>query len=302
MTAAGRTLLLIGANGQVGWELRRTLAPLGTVIALDRTTLELTDLQAIRRVVITAKPDVLINAAAYTQVDRAESEVALAQRINVDAPRMMASTAKECGAVMIHYSTDYVFDGTATRPYRESDVTNPVNVYGRSKRDGDEAILETGVDAYLFRVGWVYGMRGRNFLRTVQRLMEERTPLRMVADQFGTPTWSRAIADATTVALRRLFDTRPGVTKPVRGVYHMAAPDSTTWAGFAQAIVAGAADTGARPHVAAITSEEHPTPARRPRWSVLDATLLRDTFGIQLASWREQLAACLADANAGALP
>lgn len=248
-----------------------------------------------------ASPAAIVNAAAYTQVDRAESEAALAQRINAEAPAAMARAAKDCGAVLIHYSTDYVFDGSASVPYRETDATNPLNAYGRSKRDGDVAVMETGAVAYLFRVGWVYGRRGRNFLRTVQRLMAERMELRFVADQYGTPTWSRAIADATAAALDRILD-GPSGTAPATGVYHMAAPDSTTWAGFAQAIVDATTDAESPPRVTAITTAEYSTPARRPRWSVLDATRLRETFGLQLAPWREQLVACLADTGAGPLP
>jgi len=309
VSEAPRTILLIGANGQVGWELQRSLGTLGKIIAHDRSTLDLADLAAVQRAIAAASPDAIVNAAAYTAVDRAESEAALAQRINAEVPAAIAAAAKACGAVMIHYSTDYVFDGTATMPYRERDATNPQNVYGRTKRDGDVAIMQSGANAYLFRVSWVYGRRGANFLRTVQRLITEGKPLRIVADQFGAPTWSRAIADATATALDRIFR-----DPPEPGIYHMAAPDHTTWHGFAEAIAGagaamgtgarsapGSATTGAVPgpvSIQAISTADYPTLARRPHWSVLDSSLLRSTFGIELAPWREQLAACLAEAPA----
>jgi dTDP-4-dehydrorhamnose reductase len=289
------TILLTGLAGQVGWELARTLAPLGFLAAYDRTTLDLGDLDAVRATVRAIRPSIIVNAAAYSQVDRAESESAVAQRINADAPVALAQEARRAGAVLVHYSTDYVFDGTASTAYREHDLPAPASAYGRSKLAGEMGILDSGADAYIFRVGWVYGLRGRNFLRTIQRLAAERNELRIVADQQGGPTWCRAVAAATAAALRVIIAARDtDHDPPAPGIYHMAPPDYTTWYEFARAIVAAAGGVRSPPPaVVPIITAEYPTPARRPAWSALDSTRLRRAFGIQLAPWREQLADCL---------
>lgn len=288
------TILLTGAQGQVGWELQKTLSPLGTVVAHDRRTLGLGDLDALRRAVRAAAPAVIVNAAAYTQVDHAESEPALAQRINADAPALLAEEARASGALLVHYSTDYVFDGLASRPYREDDAPAPVTVYGRTKYAGDMAVLNSGAAAFIFRVGWVYGLRGTNFLRTIQRLAAEPRELRIVADQHGAPTWCRSIAETTASAVSQILAGRQaGAMSAPPGVYHMAPPDATTWHGFAEAIVNATVPVGRRPKIQPIGSAEYPTPARRPRWSVLDSQRLQDRFGLRLAPWREQLASCL---------
>ena len=293
-----RRVLLLGANGQVGWELRHALAPLGELTAPDRSTLDLANLDAVRRTVDRVSPAIIVNAAAYTQVDRAEAEPALAQLTNADAPAVLARAAAESGALLIHYSTDYVFDGAASRPYREHDAPNPINAYGRSKWDGDRAVLASGANAYIFRIGWVYGMRGRNFLRTVQRLVAEGKPLRIVSDQWGAPTWSRAIANATASAIDRVLGAGSAAAPP-RGVYHMSAPDHTTWAGFARAIVEETMPTASRPRIDEITTAEFLTPATRPRWSVLASRQLGIDFGVRLPPWRAQLAACVASTASG---
>jgi dTDP-4-dehydrorhamnose reductase len=266
------------------------------VQSLDRAALDLEDLDAIPPTLRAAAPDVIVNAAAYTNVDRAEREIAAANRINGEAPRILAAEAARSGALLVHYSTDYVFDGANTRPYVEEDPTRPVNVYGSSKLTGDRAVLESNAEAYIFRVGWVYGLRGHNFLATIERLAIERTELRVVGDQQGSPTWSRAIAEATALAVGQWLTARRGNgSAPVRGVYHMASPDFTTWHEFASTVVASMSRSEGRrrPPVRRIATSEYPTAAARPGWTVLDSGRLLCTFGLALAPWREQLALCL---------
>lgn len=292
--------MLVGAGGQVGTELRRTLSPLGDVMEFDRSTLDLTRADAIRDAVRSCAPDVIVNAAAYTQVDRAESEEELANRVNADAPAVLAEEGAARGALLVHYSTDYVFDGTASRSYREDDLPAPRTAYGRSKWLGDQRVLGSAVHAFVFRVGWVYANSGRNFLTTVRRLARERDVLRIVNDQRGGPTWSREIARCSAAAIDRwLAGRRDAMGGPPRGVYHMAPPDHTSWHGFASTILeedARRAPPGARvPALEAIGTADFPTPATRPAWSVLDPTRLRETFGLTLPAWREQLVACLDD-------
>lgn len=280
-------LLLFGERGQVGWELVRTLAPLGDLAVAGRSRVDLEHPDQIRSAIRAARPSVIVNAAAYTKVDQAEKESALATRINGDAPTVMAEEAARSGALMVHYSTDYVFDGRGSTPYRESDPMAPTTAYGVSKRAGDDGILGSGADGYIFRVAWVYANRGQNFLRTMSRLARERPQLRVVADQHGSPTWARAIAETTALAISRLMvDRRDGLPAAPTGVYHMASQDSTTWHGFASAIVERLPfDEGStRPEVVSITTDQFPTPARRPAWSILDSTKLDDAFGLRLPS------------------
>lgn len=291
-------LLLIGAQGQVGWELVRTLSPLGELRAVDRSALDLTNPEAIRAIVRDEAPDVIVNAAAYTHVDRAETESALAHRVNADAPEVLAAEAARRDALLVHFSTDYVFDGTGDRPYREDDAPGPQTAYGASKLAGDQAVLASPAQAYIFRVGWVYGRRGSNFLRTVQRLALQSEELRIVADQRGSPTWSRAIAEAVTIAVGLwLTSRRTEIEAPPRGVYHMASPDHATWHDFAVEIVRRmpASDGWTRPVVRAIGTTEYPTPAPRPAWSVLDSQRLSEAFALGLPPWREQLGLCMSD-------
>jgi dTDP-4-dehydrorhamnose reductase len=270
-------ILLLGAQGQVGWELARRLPALGTVTATDRTTLDLANPEAIRRVVREANPELIVNAAAYTAVDKAESEPALATQINGDAPGVLAEEAKRSGALLVHYSTDYVFDGEKQGAYVETDAPNPVSAYGKSKLAGERAIVASGCRHLIFRACWVYGPRGRNFLLTILKAARERPELKVVDDQFGAPTSSGAIAEATKQAIAAARG---------QGIYHLSAAGRTTWHGFAQAIVEGA---GLKTPVRAIPSSEYPTPARRPRNSVLDNSKLKKDFGIALADWREGL-------------
>jgi dTDP-4-dehydrorhamnose reductase len=276
-------ILLTGADGQVGWELRRSLAPLGEVQALRRAELDLGDTDAIRRVVRAANPDAIVNAAAYTGVDKAESERDEAFAVNAVAPGVLAEETKRNGAFLVHYSTDYVFDGTKPAPYVEEDAPNPINVYGASKLAGEQAIATSGCRHLILRTSWVYGPRGRNFPLTLLRLARERPELRVVDDQLGAPTSSLAIARATAQVLR------PGA----HGLYHLSAGGRTTWCGFARAILARA---GIATPVVAIRTEDYPTPARRPLNSRLDCSRLRADFGVSLGSWEAQLAEVIFDA------
>ena len=289
-------IVLLGMQGQIGWELRRTLAPLGEVVAQDRRSLDLVDIDAVRSVVRAIRPDVIVNAAAYTDVDRAEDEPAIALRVNGEAPGVLGEEAARARALLVHFSTDYVFDGTATRPYAEDDAAGPVNVYGASKLAGDVDVLASQADTYVFRVGWVYDRRGRNFLRTIERLARERVEIDVVADQFGSPTWSRAVAEATAQAVARWLTGRAmGTDSPPRGLYHMASPDHATWHEFASAIVAAMPPSKgwAPPQVRPIRTAEYPTRAARPAWTVLNSVRLRDAFAIELPRWRDQLALCM---------
>lgn len=281
-------ILLIGKNGQVGWELRRTLSVMGQVMAVDYPEIDLTNSGASRRLVLESKPSVIINAAAYTAVDKAESETKTARLINSVAPGVIAEAAKQVGALMVHYSTDYVFDGAKTTPYVETDSPNPLGAYGQTKLEGDEAVRAAGGDHLIFRLCWVYGTRGQNFLLTMQRLAREREVLRVVADQFGCPTWSRSIAEATTLALRQAV-AAPEMAA-FTGTYHLAASTSTHWHGFASRIVQLMPEAERRcREVAPISTAEYPTLAKRPAYSVLDCTKLKDTFGIQIPEWEECL-------------
>lgn len=288
-------LLVLGANGQVGFELHRSLAPLGEVIAATRDgrlvgggTAHVADLSepaSLEAALQELRPDVVINAAAYTAVDRAESEPELAMRINAEAPAVLARWCAVHGARLIHYSTDYVFDGNASRPWREADPIAPLGVYGQSKRAGELAIGDSGAEFLVLRTAWVYAARGHNFLRTMLRLAAERDHLQVVCDQIGAPTPARWIASATATILAR------SQSAPWRsGIVHLAAAGQTSWHGFAEAIFAHALAAGLierAPFVEAIPSLAYPTPASRPAYSCLDTRALRERFGVTLPDWNE---------------
>jgi dTDP-4-dehydrorhamnose reductase len=281
-------VLLFGKVGQVGWELRRALAPLGPLTCVDFPDVDFTAPDSIRRAIADAAPDLIINAAAYTAVDKAESQLALATTLNADAPALMAAEAKKRGALLVHYSTDYVFDGTKTTPYVETDAPAPLGAYARTKHAGDEAIRASGCDHLIFRLCWVYGARGANFLLTMQRLAREREKLRVVADQFGSPTWSRLIAETTAHALRHLRT--PADARALSGTYHLCASGSTSWHGFASAIIdLMPPDTRKCREVEAITTAEFPTPTKRPAYSVMSCAKLETTFNLRLPDWHESL-------------
>jgi len=285
---ARKKILLFGKVGQVGWELRRTLAPLADIVCVDYPDVDFTAPDSIRRHLDAAAPDIIVNAAAYTAVDKAETETALATKINADAPGVMAGEAARRGALLVHYSTDYVFDGTKTTPYVEDDPANPLGAYARTKHAGDEAIRRSGCDHLIFRLCWVYGARGSNFLLTMQRLAREREKLRVVADQVGCPTWSRLIAGTTALALRQIQTAADA--RAVSGTYHLCATGQTSWHGFARAIVdLLPAETRKCREVEAITSAEYPTPTKRPAYSVMSTAKLERVFGLRLPDWHDSL-------------
>jgi len=292
-----KTILVTGANGQVGWELQRTLAPMGRVIALDRQAMDLADPDRIRAVLRAAKPEIIVNGAAYTAVDRAEQEPELAAKINGQAPGIMAEEARRLKAALIHYSTDYVFDGRKTSPYTEADHPNPLGVYGRTKLAGEEAIRAVGGSFLILRTSWVYGLRGTNFLRTILRLAREREELKVVDDQVGSPTWSRMLAQTTAQILARHQEDTPARLAELAGVYHLAAGGRTTWYGFARAILDKTADLPGRKLVRLhpIPTAEYPTPARRPAFSLLACDRLRDRFKINTPEWETALDLALGD-------
>ena len=296
------TILLIGHDGQVAWELQRTLACLGRVIALGRATqpaLDLLQRQGLRQTLREIRPDIIVNAAAYTAVDKAESEPETAQRVNAEAVGILAEEARTLGIGLVHYSTDYVFSGLANRPYVEDDPTDPLGVYGHGKLAGEEAIRAAGVPHLILRTAWVYGRRGQNFLLTMLRLMRERDELGIVADQFGAPTWSRLIAEATALMLCACLKEGRFALDDVSGTYHLTSQGQTSWHGFAEAIrdiglARGLLDPSAA-RLKPITTLEYPTPARRPAYSVLSNRKLRERFGIALPDWRAALELCLAE-------
>lgn len=280
-------ILLTGASGQVGYELQRSLQGLGEVIAVDRARMDLADLDQVRSVVRAVRPNLIVNPAAYTAVDKAESEPALARTINALAPAVLAEEAKALGAAMVHYSTDYVFDGTREGAYVETDQPNPVSVYGRTKLEGEQAIAAAGIPHLILRTSWVYGMRGKNFLLTMLRLASEREELRVVNDQHGAPTWSRTIAEITSLVLAR--SPEQGWWERNSGIYHLTSAGTTTWFQFATAIMEQAQrDCRLIP----IKSEEYPQPAARPANSSLNCEKLTRQV-ITLPEWRRALALCM---------
>jgi dTDP-4-dehydrorhamnose reductase len=290
-------ILLTGKTGQVGYELRRSLQGLGDVVAVDLDEMDLSDLDQIREVIRRVKPNLIVNPAAYTAVDKAEAEPELAMRINGEAPAVMAAEARKLGAAMIHYSTDYVFDGTKTTPYVETDTPCPINVYGATKLAGEQAIQAAGIPHLILRTSWVYGMRGKNFLLTVKRLAQERDELRIVGDQFGSPTWCRTIADTTALLIARFHDlretskfVRSGSQEDLSGIYHLTCQGRTSWHGFTEAILSQAG-IEKKPIVTAITTSEFPLPARRPMNSELSCTRLQ-SLNLALPEWRVALDLC----------
>lgn len=289
-------ILLLGRGGQVGWELQRSLAVLGELVAVDFDAAanpdglcgDFTDLQGLARTVRQVAPTIIVNAAAHTAVDKAEGEPELARTINALAPGVLAEEAQKLGAWLVHYSTDYVFDGSGQRPWKESDATGPLSVYGRTKLEGEQAVARCAKHLVL-RTSWVYAARGGNFAKTMLRLAAERTQLSVIDDQFGAPTSAELLADVTAHMLRTA-QAEPGVA----GLYHCVAAGETTWNRYARHVIARARASGwplqATPEAVLPTpTSSYPTPARRPLNSRLDTTLLRTTFGLQLPAWQLQV-------------
>jgi dTDP-4-dehydrorhamnose reductase len=292
-------LLLLGKNGQVGWELQRSLASLGEVLALDSKSTDycgdLTNLAGLAATVRAFAPDVIVNAAAYTAVDKAESEPAQAQRVNAEAVAVLAREAQQLGAWLVHYSTDYVFDGSGTQPWLETDAVAPLSVYGASKLAGEQAIQASGCNHLIFRTSWVYAARGNNFAKTMLRLAQERDSLNVIVDQFGAPTSAELLADVTAHALRS------ALREPeLGGLYHLAASGETSWHSYACFVLQHAEAAGLRlkvssQQVGAIASSAYPTAAARPLNSRLNTAKLETAFALQLPHWQAGVARMLSE-------
>jgi dTDP-4-dehydrorhamnose reductase len=296
-------ILLLGKNGQVGWELQRSLAPLGELIALDRHSSQfcgdLSNLAGLADTVRAIQPDVIVNAAAHTAVDKAESEIELAHTLNALAPEVLAREAAQFGAWLVHYSTDYVFDGSGMLPWSETDSTAPLNVYGTSKREGEALIAANHSRHLIFRTSWVYAARGGNFAKTMLRLAQERDQLTVINDQFGAPTGAELIADITAHAIRQV--TQAGAdTQALAGIYHLVASGCTTWFDYAQHVIAQAQRLQPSLKIKAtevnpVPTSAFPTPARRPLNSRLDTAKLQAAFGLTLPAWQTGLERMLAE-------
>ncbi|HYH41430.1 MAG TPA: dTDP-4-dehydrorhamnose reductase [Burkholderiales bacterium] len=290
-------ILLTGATGQVGWELEQALRPIGAVVAPSRGACDLARPDTLARVVDDARPDIIVNCAAYTAVDKAEQETSLAFTVNADAPAELAKAGRRHGALFVHYSTDYVFDGRKDGAYAEEDAPGPLGAYGRSKLAGEMAVRESGADYLVFRTSWVYGARGSNFLRTILRLALEREQLRVVADQTGAPTWSRPVAEITVAALQLDLARRAAGTFE-SAVLHLTAAGSTSWHGFASAIVARASALGVAlmcREVVPIETRDYPLPAPRPTNSRLSNAALVKRYGLEMPQWETSLGLCLSE-------
>lgn len=293
MNSSAQRLLLLGANGQLGHQLAVSLQPLGEVKALSRVDADLANPAALRevlgRIAKTFQPTVIVNAAAYTAVDKAQTETELAHAANSASPAVLAELAKTWNATLVHYSTDYVFDGSGTQPWQESDTTNPLSVYGQTKRDGELAIAALCPKHLILRTSWVVGTHGGNFLKTMLRLAAERDALRVVADQVGAPTSTELLADVTVKLLQAMADAADNDAR--WGTYHVAAAGEVSWHGYAQHVIAGALQRGAQlkaspEAVSPITTAEYPVPAPRPLNSRLNTHKLQTTFGVALPDWQ----------------
>ena len=302
-------ILLFGKDGQVGWELQRALAPLGELIAMGEQQADFENTAHIRQLVRQTHPDVIVNAAAYTAVDKAESDPAKAQRINADAVGLLAEEAHRLNAWIVHYSTDYVFDGEKNSPYTEEDAPRPLSMYGKTKLEGDQLIVKSKVRHLIFRTSWVYATRGNNFAKTMLRLAKEREQLKVIADQHGAPTSAELIADVTALALYRIAVANPPEksSAQISGTYNLVAGGHTTWHGYAQHVLELAQARGAQIKVGPaavlpINTDAYPLPAARPKNSRLDTTKLCTTFNLQLPDWHYHVQRLLDElANQGAL-
>lgn len=286
-------ILLFGGEGQLGTRLKNCLLPLGQIRAPDRIEVDLSRVTDLRDFIHSERPELIVNAAAYTAVDQAESEEELAMRVNADAPAVMAQVARQCGALLVHYSTDYVFDGNARVSYDETAPTTPINAYGRSKLAGENAVRSSGAANLILRTAWLYSNRGRNFLNTMLKLGIERKHLRVVNDQTGAPTYADLVANATAQIIPRMYDETNAVRAELSGTYHITCQGSATWYDFARRIFA-LVDMEREITVEPITTANYPTPARRPAYSVLSCEKLARVFGLRLPPWQEALRQCLA--------
>ena len=304
MNRSDLKIVIVGRNGQLAWEATQRFQGLGEIICLGRPEFDLLDLNGVREEIRRIKPTVIVNAAAYTAVDQAESESEAAMKINSQAPAAMAEEAKRLGALFITYSTDYVFDGKSATPYSETNPTAPLNVYGASKLSGERAVEAVGGNHLIFRTSWVYGARGKNFLKTILKLATERPELRIVDDQVGAPTWSRDLADATRKIIEQIVSKIESENILIgealgdrRGIYHMTATGSVSWCGFAAAILEEMEKRGLSKRslvkIVPIPSQEYPTPAARPHNSRLCNDKLKNAFGVTLPAWQQSLAAVM---------
>lgn len=281
--------LIFGKNGQVGSRLVRLLGADSELTACGRNDVDLSDVSGLRALIDTVRPDVIVNAAAYTAVDQAEQEPQLAAAVNAEAPRVIAEQAKQLNALFVHFSTDYVFDGTARDPYLESDPTNPINVYGTTKQAGEAAVVQTGGRYLVLRTSWVFSSSGRNFLNTVRRLVQELPTLSIVNDQVGSPSLADDLAAATVKIVNTVMNSNDNLF----GTYHLTGGGHTSWYDFARAIVAGL--DSQRVRVTPIGTADYPTPARRPQYSVLNTDKVRERLGVTMPSWRDAVKRCLND-------
>jgi dTDP-4-dehydrorhamnose reductase len=297
-------ILIFGRIGQVGWELRHKLACLGQVTAVEYPEIDFSKPDSIRTAVRATKPAVILNAAAYTAVDKAESDTELATAINATAPGVIAEEAKRLGSILVHYSTDYVFDGTKQDPYVETDAPNPINVYGKTKLAGDLAIQSVGGDYLILRTSWVYGSRGSNFLLTMLQMAQERTELRIVDDQIGAPTSSECIAQATANILAQLLAPSGRGLDGYSGIYNLTSTGETSWFGFAKALLVKSSGTFGFtvPNLIPIKTSDFPRPAKRPANSRLSCQRLEQTFGVTLPYWEHALSLVLDTLTEGSLP
>lgn len=286
-------ILLLGCNGQVGWELQRSLAPLGTLLACDRQQADLSDLPGLELLLRREQPSIIVNAGAYTAVDKAESDIASARRINAEAPALLARLARELDAWLVHYSTDYVFDGSGDQPIAEDAPTGPLGVYGQTKLEGELGIRASGCNHLIFRTSWVYATRGANFAKTMLRLAKDREELRVIADQHGAPTSAELIADITALALQRLACDAE-LKARASGTYHLVASGETSWHRYAQLVIGEATRLGANLRTSTecikpISTDEYPLPAKRPANSRLDNGKLQKAFGLVLPNWQHHV-------------
>lgn len=288
-----KKILLLGANGQVGWELQRSLAPLGALLACNRRQADLSDLNGLEQLLRQEQPDIIVNAAAYTAVDKAESDADNARRINAEAPALLARLARELDAWLVHYSTDYVFDGSGDQPITEDAPTGPLGVYGQTKLEGELGIRASACKHLIFRTSWVYATRGANFAKTMLRLARERDELRVIADQHGAPTSAELIADITALTLHRLA-CDAALSAQASGTYHLVASGATNWHHYAQFVIGLAARLGANlrtraDRITPIGTAEYPLPAKRPANSRLDNRKLQQTFDLTLPHWQHHV-------------